>query len=163
MLNKLSRGRTLTFLLGMAIAFTISFGVIAKLSDIRFLDGMAMPGEVLDYVGTLTSKQKMIHSVVTGSLDVLYPLTYGALLAGVVLRYMDDPHPAWLLPAVLVIPVDLVEGVIQIMILNGGVHLVGWKFWLTTVKFVLFFMAVAIAVFAMGGSFVTRFAESRKS
>lgn len=150
MFQKLADARLLWSLFVVCVVLTISFVVISQVFGFRFLDGMWVPGEVLAQVGVMTDTQKAVHSLSTLTLDVLYPMTYGALFLGLVVRYFHDPHPVLFLPALLVVPVDVVEGVVQVFILNGGIGLVGTKYWLTVSKFLLFLLAFGLAMFAMG-------------
>jgi len=46
------------------------------------------------------------------TLDVIYPLAYGSLFAGVALRFFSQYGVYLALPALLAIPVELIEGVI---------------------------------------------------
>lgn len=155
MIAKIADARLLWLWFAITCALSVGFAVISQVYGFRLLDGMADPGKVLAYVGTLTNEQKFVHTLTTATLDVLYPVTYAALFAGLTARYYNAGLPYLFIPAALVVPVDLIEGVIQIIILNGGIGLIGWKFWFTLFKFILFFIAFAIAIVGLGQAIFT--------
>lgn len=148
-LDRLTRPALLWILFILSLALTASFVFVGDRFGFRFIDSMSAPGEVLAYVGALTPQQKLVHAISTATLDVVYPFAYGGLLAGLTLRYWHTFGRLLILPAILVIPADLIEGVVQIFILNGEIGLVGMKSWLTPLKYGLFFLALAIALVGM--------------
>ncbi|MEL8055552.1 MAG: hypothetical protein AAGK66_05320, partial [Pseudomonadota bacterium] len=90
--------------------------------------------------------QRSAHAWMTATLDVAYPLTYGALFAGLTLRALK---PVFAIPAIAVIPTDLVEGFVQVLALNGNYELLWLKAFVTPAKLILFGAAIVIALVAL--------------
>lgn len=153
-MQKLARPVVLICLLVVTILLSVSFVLISREFGFRFIDQLWAPGIVLADVGAMTPKQRFIHILSTATLDVAYPLAYGSLLLGLAIRYFRGSGylEFLILPAILVVPTDIVEGLVQILILNGHYTFLQWKFWLTLLKFGLFYLALAIAL----GGFVYR-------
>ena len=68
---------------------------------------------------------------------------------GLTLRVFGSKRLLLLLPALLVIPVDLLEGFVQVLILSGNDEVVSMKEWVTPLKLLLFILAILIAVMAL--------------
>lgn len=158
MIEKLSRASVLWGLLIITIGLTLGFVVVSSVFGFSFIDHLWTPGKVLDAIGTMSVTQKIAHGLATATLDVAYPIAYGSLLAGLTFRYFNKIGGLLVWPALLVIPTDLAEGGVQILLLFGQTGLVGWKALLTKIKYGLFLAALLIA---LGGMF-RAFKASRK-
>ena len=137
-------------MLALTIICRLGFVVIHNISDVTFIDMLAKPGEVLAVVGAMTPSQKLVHILVSASLDMAFPMAYGGLMVGLVHRYFL--RATWILsvPALLAIVFDVVENLVQILILQGNFGLLSAKLWLTPAKFGFALIGVAIAITALG-------------
>jgi hypothetical protein len=139
----LLRSATLWSLLILFIVFTLAFGVFRDGAGGVLLDGLSDPNEILTLLQNMTPAEKSVHFNITLYLDMPYPVIYGGLFALSAFRFGGS----WLLaiPALLVIPVDVVENTIQLLALSGVEDYILLKQWLTPLKFTLFAMAAIIA------------------
>ncbi|MEO1661838.1 MAG: hypothetical protein AAFR51_12670 [Pseudomonadota bacterium] len=142
----MTKATTLWVFFGLFIVETICFGVVMAVWDFTIIDEMSDPQKVQQHIGEMSEAQRAAHAWMTATLDVAYPLTYGPLFAGIVLRTL---HTVFVMPAMAVIPSDLIEGVIQVSVLSGDDTLLWLKTYITPLKLVLFVTAIIIAVFAL--------------
>jgi hypothetical protein len=132
-------------------------------SDAHFIDRFhhshGLPGfEIIDeiydvetlqrHLAAMTNTQKLVHAWTTASLDVLYPFAYGTLFISLVLKFLGKWGPVLTLPSVVVIPVDLSEGLVQILLLTDKVKLYELKVMLTALKLTLFLFGLVTATIA---------------
>ena len=146
MIRLLKQPSTLWVLFALFVLETLGFGVIMLVWDFQIIDEMWNPDELRVHIGAMTPVQRTVHAWMTATLDVAYPLTYGPLFCGLALRYLSASF-AW--PAVLVVPTDLLEGFVQVMVLTGHDQLLWLKAYVTPLKLVLFILATLIAVLAV--------------
>lgn len=150
MQDLLTRPKILWLLFGATLAMTIAFGLIMWIWQFELIDEMHQPARIKAHLALLTPTQKYVHAWTTATLDVAYPFAYGGLFVGMALRFFDR-FGVWLaLPGALVIPVDLAEGVVQLLLLNGVENLLTYKQVLTPLKLGLYFPGLAIAVMGAG-------------
>jgi uncharacterized membrane protein len=71
---------------------------------------------------------------------------YGGLFAGAALRFFSVAGRWLALAGLLAIPVDLLEGVIQVLALTDTADLVDLKAWVTPLKSALFCVGLLVAV-----------------
>jgi len=152
----LSDARTLWILLAAAVLMTVGFSVVADTFQFSILDELYDAEEIRARLAVMTPDQKQAHRWMTGTLDVLYPLVYGAFFIGMALRFLGRFGPLLALPGIVVIPVDLAEGVVQILLLNGHEDVVGWKEVLTPIKLALFFLALLVCLIGLSIRFFQR-------
>jgi len=153
MMKFLTKPVTLWILFALFILQTAGFAVIMAVWDFEVIDEISDPEKVRLHIAEMSALQKSVHAWTTATLDVAYPLTYGALFAGLAWRAFK---PLYALPAIAVIPTDLAEGFVQVMALTGNSDLVWLKAYLTPAKLTLFFAAIAIAVAALGMEYLRR-------
>ena len=146
MTSFLTKPLTLWILFGFFILQTIGFAVIMFVWDFQVIDEISDPEKVRQHIAGMSAAQKNVHAWTTATLDVAYPLTYGLLFAGMAWRTLK---PVFSIPAIAVIPTDLAEGVVQVLALTGNGELIWLKAYLTPLKLVLFFAAIAIALVAL--------------
>ncbi|MEM9571141.1 MAG: hypothetical protein AAF996_06720 [Pseudomonadota bacterium] len=146
MMKLLTNTTTLWILLVLFIVETIGFGIIMRIWDFAIIDEISDPETVRAHIDALSAQQRSVHAWMTATLDVAYPLTYGPLFAGLALRALSPPYAV---PAFLVIPVDLIEGVVQVLALTGMYDALWLKATVTPLKLVLFFAAMVIAIVAL--------------
>ncbi|MEP6342880.1 MAG: hypothetical protein ABJ275_06145 [Maricaulaceae bacterium] len=125
---------------------SLAFAVVMAVWDFQIIDEMSDPTLIKAHIEAMSEGQRAVHAVMTGTLDVAYPLTYGALFAGVALKVF---RPTFTVPSLLVVPVDLTEGVVQVMALNGDMSGLWLKSYVTPLKLILFVGAIVIAILAL--------------
>ena len=146
MTDFLKRPVVLWCLFGLFVLETLGFAVIMAIWDFGVIDEMSDPDAIRQHIAEMTALQRSVHAWTTATLDVAYPLTYGPLFAGLILRAFDARIA---LPAILVIPTDLAEGVVQVIALTGNLDVLWLKAWLTPAKLGFFILAMVIALVAL--------------
>lgn len=146
MSQKLQQTRMLWFLFVSTILVTGMFAVLMDYYQMQFIDSMSEPDVVRATIAGFSPEQVTVHIWVTAVLDVIYPLVYGALFIGVALRFFPKAGVWIALPGLIVIPVDLAEGVVQVLALTDSVDLIDLKAILTPLKTNLFIVALLIAI-----------------
>lgn len=146
MLSFLTQPRTLWVLFALFVVETIAFVAIMQIWGFVIIDEISDPVSVQHHIDAMSATQRTVHAWMTATLDVLYPLTYGALFMGVALRAL--PRAA-ALPALAVIPTDLTEGAVQVLALTGNSEWVWLKAYITPLKLGLFGLAILIALIAL--------------
>ena len=142
----LTRPRTLWVLFALFVAETLAFGVVMAIWDFTIIDEMYDPEHIREHIAKMSEVQRQAHAWMTATLDVAYPLTYGALFTGMALRTFK---PVFALPALVVIPTDLLEGFVQVQAMLGNGSLIWLKAYVTPAKLVLFTLAILIALAAL--------------
>lgn len=145
-LNFLTQKNTLWLLLAITLITTVSFGVVMHIWDFLLIDEMYDAEQISAHISALSAEQKQVHIWTTATLDVLYPLVYGLLFAGVALKAFGKNGLLLALPSLLCIPADLSEGFAQVMLLSGNADYMGLKTAMTPIKFALFFPGFLIAI-----------------
>lgn len=166
MKEKLRHPMVLLGLLIATLGLGYSFIAVSNTYGFEFLDTMWSGNEVLNAVLQMTQEQKHMHKLATITLDVAFPIAYSALFAGMTLRYFAGSSfmEFLLLPAILVLPIDLIEGGVQMLLLNEQwTPMLSWKHVLTLVKFILFFLALGIALVGWVRAVLERVLSFRKA
>ena len=120
------------------LALAAGFVWVMAAYDFQIIDEMFNPKQILSHVEAMNAEQRLAHAWTTGTLDVLFPFAYGGLFIGLAIRYFEDFGPWLAASSVLVIPVDLIEGLVQILLLNGVHNIVWIKAVVTPLKLLLF-------------------------
>ena len=149
MLTFLGRTKVIWFTFVTTLILTVAFGAVMEVWQFQLVDEMSRRDEFLPHISNLTDLQKKVHIWTTATLDVAYPLMYGAFFIGTTVRVFKKKGVFWTIPAMLVIPTDLAEGVTQVLLLNGNEAIAWLKEILTPVKFFLFFLALIISAIAL--------------
>lgn len=149
MREKLTSGSILWMLLVVCVAMLLAMGMVADSWGLQLLDGLYSADEARAVVSQMSSEQKAVHAWLTGTLDVLYPLLFGALLCGVALRFFPKQGSYLALPVLAGVLMDLVENVVQILALTGTYDLLAAKAFVTPAKMVFFIVAMLIAAAAL--------------
>ncbi len=150
MLKFLTTNKALWTTFIATILMTLMFGIIMRVWDFGIIDEMSDPEEIKAHIANMSATQRSVHAVMTATLDVAYPLAYGGFFIGVALRFFGKLGPWLAIPSFLVIPVDLMEGVTQVMALTGNESLLWLKAILTPTKLALYFAGLAVALNGLG-------------
>ena len=146
LLNKLAETTTLWITFVCTILLTISFQLASSHWGISFIDAISDPEAVRQAIASLTADQRIVHVWITATLDVAYPLAYGAFFVGSALAFYDRVGWYIAMAVLVVIPTDLIEGVVQVLALLDIADLVDAKAVLTPLKTVLFLFGLAATV-----------------
>ena len=93
---------------------------------------------------------------------MLFPLAYGGFFVGLTLKYFEQAGRWLVIPAFLVIPIDICENLIQLLALTGTEDLLDIKAMLTPIKFMLFNVSATIATLSLAIGMWRRIAWLRK-
>ena len=137
LLYGLSENRSLWIAFSATILITITFLVTGSMWGITFLDTISDPSEVRLAISSMSPDQRTVHAWITATLDVAYPLAFGALFIGSAYKFYKSFGRLIALPSFILVPVDLLEGVVQVLALTGTADLVDAKAVLTPLKTIL--------------------------
>lgn len=116
-----------------------------RIYEFKIIDEIWVSADILMHIDKLSADARTAHIWVTVTLDVLYPLSYAALFGG--LARAGFPAKAWLAyPILICVPFDLLEGLSQVMLLEGHVKWIVLKSFVTPVKLTLFAVGVLIGL-----------------
>ena len=149
MRDTLKRTKTLWILFVLTIVMTAAFGLVMYVWDFGIIDEMHRANEIQAHIDEMTSTQRRVHIWMTATLDAAYPLAYGGLFVGVALKFFGKLGPWLAFPSIAVIPVDLTEGVIQVLLLSGHMHVVGLKEIVTPLKLILYLSGLSIMLIGL--------------
>lgn len=150
MIRFLTRTSVLWGLAGLVFVISCSFAFIMHKYGFLLIDEMWDPEKIHQHIEQLTPLQQNAHIWTTATLDVAFPFAYGGLFAGLVWRFFGKSGRLLAMPGLAAIPVDLAEGAVQIMALNGNTEVVFHKLWVTPIKLGLFVTAASFALIAIG-------------
>jgi hypothetical protein len=142
-LNAMARPAPLWWLFVATAVLTAVFVFLIVGLGLTFIDGIADPAYARQVVAGMPADERSIHAWLTGTLDVAYPIAYGTFFAASTLYFFPvaGHYLAWL--PLLAIPVDLLEGVVQILALSGAADWLSAKAVLTPLKAFLFWCGLA--------------------
>ena len=146
----LREGRVLLLSLVATVVLTALFPVVAGQFGLTLLDAMADSTEARALIEGLTGEQRQAHAWITGTLDVAYPLAYGALFLGATLRFFPRRGTLLAIPVLIGVPADLLEGLVQILALTGQADGLAAKAVLTPVKGGAFVYGAVMALLGVG-------------
>lgn len=144
--ERLSEPATLWFLFAAVLVLTALFPIASSFWGITFVDSISDPDLVRETISAMSSSQRSVHAWLTSTLDVAYPLAYGAFFLGSAHAYFPNAGRFLAIPAYLVIPVDLAEGVVQVLALADVDDWLELKAVLTPLKTGLFLIGLLITV-----------------
>ena len=147
MFRTLAENRSLWIAFVSTILITIAFPITASIWGITFIDAMSDPAEVRQAIYDMTPDQRVVHAWLTATLDVAYPLAYGALFVGSAYAFYERFGRYIAIVLLLVVPTDLLEGVVQVLALTDAADFVDAKAVLTPLKTALFLLGVATTLF----------------
>jgi len=140
--------RNLWLLFVATVLITFGFPVVTNIWGITLIDGISSPDEVRAVIAQMTDQQRLVHAWTTATLDVAYPLAYGMLFAGAALRFFPKYGFYLAILPFTAIPVDLFEGVVQILALTGNADYLDLKAVVTPLKSGLFLFGLLVSVIA---------------
>ncbi len=147
-LAAISQPPVLWALFAATVVITLLFPLLAGIWQLTLVDPISAPDAVRAVIGSMSQEQKTAHAWITATLDVAYPLAYGLLFAGVALHFFERYGAYLALAGLLAIPVDLFEGVVQVLALTDAADLVDLKALLTPLKSGLFIAGLLFCLVA---------------
>ncbi|NRB42164.1 MAG: hypothetical protein HRU20_27455 [Pseudomonadales bacterium] len=159
----ISTPRILCITLTATVILTLVFPALAVLLDLTFIDTISDADQVREIIAAMTTEQRTAHAWITGTIDALYPLSYGLLFAGAAIKYFPRVGIYLAIPALLAIPVDLIEGLIQILALTGTADWLSVKAIITPIKTSLFLTGLFIALAGLMQASYLSFVKKRHS
>ncbi len=146
-LKFLSRTPVLIFMLAAFLLIGYSFAwVQAGIGEGPLLDMINSGVEARDRIAAMTDAQRARHLFGTLVNDMVYPLAYGGLLAGLAFRFGGGRGRLLAIPAIATVIVDVTENIVQALALTGTADVLAAKDLLTPLKFGLFILAAMIAL-----------------
>ncbi|MEP1231702.1 MAG: hypothetical protein ABJG88_13600 [Litorimonas sp.] len=139
------------------VVLTMAFGVTMHLWQFSIIDEMYVADDIAAHIQAMTETQKTVHAWMTGTLDVAYPFAYGAFFIGIAMRYFGRFGIFLAMPSLLCIPVDLIEGLAQIMLLTGHEDWMNVKILVTPIKLFLYIPGAFITLIGLGLALKKRF------
>ena len=148
--NTLTDNRILWMSFIATILLTITFQVAVGIWDLTLIDAISDPGDTRLAIASMSQQQNLIHAWITATLDVAYPLAYGALFIGSGYKFYGKW--GWLVaaPVFVLVPTDLIEGVVQVLALTNVTDWIDAKAILTPLKTFLFLLGLATTIVGWG-------------
>ena len=146
MLLSLASTRMLWTTFILTLMMTFAFQYLAGVWALSFIDAMSDPEVVRAEILAMSAEQRTAHAWITATLDVAYPLTYGALFAGSAQCFFPKWGARIGAAMAVLVAVDLLEGVVQVLALTGVTDWLDAKQILTPAKTGLFLAGFAIMV-----------------
>lgn len=147
MFKVLAERRSLWIAFVSTILISIAFPVATSFWQIPLIDAISDPTEVRQVISDMTPGQRVVHTWITATLDVAYPLAYGALFIGSAYAFYERFGRYIAFSLLVVVPTDLLEGVVQILALMGSADFLTAKAVLTPLKTILFLLGAATTLF----------------
>lgn len=135
------------------VALMVAFWMVMKIWDFTLIDEMFKPSEIRSHVEEMSTTQRKVHIWTTATLDVAFPFAYGGFFIGTGVRFPGRSGPLLIIPSVLCIAVDLIEGFVQVNILANDMTYLTAKEWVTPLKLILFVACLIITLFAWAREF----------
>lgn len=146
LMKKLAETKILWASFAATVVISIAFQVLIVMFGLVLLDSISDPEQARAAVANMSAHQRSIHAWMTVSLDVAYPVAYGALFIGSAYKFFPKIGFWLALPTIVVVPVDLIEGVVQVFALTDVTDWLGAKLILTSLKQVLLLAGMFITV-----------------
>ncbi|HEY5647191.1 MAG TPA: hypothetical protein VIS76_14670 [Pseudomonadales bacterium] len=141
-----TRTGSLWLLFSATVALTACFPLLAGVFDLTFIDGIADPATTRATIAGFSAEQRIAHAWITGTVDVAYPLAYGVFFAASTLCFFPRAGAHLALLPLLAIPVDLFEGLVQILALTGTADWLAMKAFITPLKMLLLLCGLASTI-----------------
>ena len=145
-IDALSRTYILWALFILCIITLFITRYLVNVWELSLLDEIYSLDDVRNVLNKMSEEQKVAHIWITATLDLIYPVIFGALLAGLTLRLLPKYGLYLVGPAIIGVFLDLSENVVQILALLDFHSLLGAKAILTPGKMALFLVAFLIVI-----------------
>ncbi|PHS41959.1 MAG: hypothetical protein COA91_00865 [Robiginitomaculum sp.] len=146
LLNFLARTPVLWTMFILFLILGVGFHFAQQAVGGPLLDMQMNAKQALVRLGEMSAAQKHIHLVATLTLDTLYPLAYGGLLAGLVWRFGGKFRNFLVIPASLAVITDFAENTVQAFALAGSESMLAAKDILTPLKYTSLILAAIITL-----------------
>lgn len=143
-LRALSTPRFLLLSFLVALLCMGAFEVLKGLIEGELLDRQMSGAAANLRMAQMEASHRRYHLLGTATVDMVYPLAYGAFFAGLLIRC--GAHPWWLGCLALGMGCDWVENLTQIVSLSGWANLLAAKSVLTPVKFTALLLCLLVIV-----------------
>ncbi|MGH1373119.1 MAG: hypothetical protein ACRBBW_13845 [Cellvibrionaceae bacterium] len=117
--------------------------------QLELLDGIWDPAEARSLIEQLSSAQVIGHLWFTTTIDVILPLAVVATLTGVTLKAFTRYGKYLAIPALAALPLDLSEGVIQVLVLTNTADLLNIKAYTSPLKIGGYLFGLAMLLLAL--------------
>ena len=144
--ENLTKTRVLWFSFVGTLVCMVAFQVIVGQYGLILLDRISDPEQSRAAIASMSESQRSLHAWVTGTLDVAYPAVYGTLFIGSAFTFFPKIGKFLAAPTLLLVPIDLIEGVVQILGLTGAADWLGAKAILTPTKLLLAYFGILMTV-----------------
>jgi len=124
----------------------VGFGVVQDMAGGDLLDMDLTASGAQTTLAGMTAAEHDAHLWITLILDTLYPLSYGALLAGLAWRFGGTARTWLVVPAITGMIADFAENAVQVAALAGAPGGLVLKSVLTPLKFGAIALAALIAI-----------------
>jgi len=116
--ERVSQTKTLIILAVASQVLGVVMLVPVAYFDIIVLDQIFSADKAREAIQSMDSFQLNLHAFGTGTADVLFPLLYVSLLAGLLYRLFPEYGTKFAAIALLLLPIDASEGAIQFFALS---------------------------------------------
>ena len=123
--ESLTKTRVLWFSFISTLVCVVAFQVVVGEYGLILLDRISDPEQSRAAIASMSESQRSLHAWITGTLDVAYPAVYGTLFIGSAYRFFPKIGKFLAVPILLLVPIDLIEGVVQILGLTGTADWLG--------------------------------------
>ncbi|MEM9622158.1 MAG: hypothetical protein AAF993_10945 [Pseudomonadota bacterium] len=131
------------------VCLSLGFVLVMQAWDFLVIDELFIADDILAHLAGMSALQKEVHVLTTATLDVAYPFAYGIFQAGMAYRFLGR-WGKWIAPLSLIcIPIDLVEGFAQVMLLSGALDYVDLKVIVTPMKLAVYVPGLLFALVAL--------------
>lgn len=130
----LRQTRTLWILIAVAIPLTLLSKWTTFYWGLVLLDGISDPEAARTLLSEMTTAQIQGHLWFTTTLDVVYPIAAAGLFASATLKSFGKYGPYLAVVPLIALPLDLMEGLIQVLALNGTTDWLALKAYTTPAK-----------------------------
>ena len=149
-LNTLSKPRALIVSCIACVGLMPTFQWMhSGLADGPLLDTLLTGAEARLRLGDMTPQQVRIHLIGSATIDMLFPIAYGALFSGCLYRYGGSWRMPFATIPLIGATFDIMENSVHILALVNGPDLLDVKPALTGPKFVFALIAVGCVIVVM--------------
>ncbi len=141
----LAKTPSLVFLFIAQLLIGGSFFIVQNAVGGSLLDTQMNAQTAFAVLQNMSDLQKHYHIIATSTLDMIYPIVYGGLLAGIVWRFADKKKTLLIIPAIIAIFSDIIENIIQIIALSGNDDFLYFKNFITPIKYGMILFVIIIA------------------